>query len=194
MLRYSVMSKVYCKYAMFANLENLKHLAFDCNSYSLDDSTLIEILRGCGHRLKTLFVRFETKKSQKTLTDVSMRRISSLCPNLEKIHLHSKGSANSMVTADTIHSFGSLQQLEHLDLRAFPSIGDSVIQTIRLCPKLKNLFLVDCQSVTNATFNALVESAKRQTHKKFRFSFTGTQVRIRRKKVPNNMIDCSDKP
>jgi hypothetical protein len=164
-LRYSIVSKIYCKYNLLGKLSNLKHLAFDCNSFSIDDSTLIQILRGCGHRLKTLFIRYEVKKSQNTFTDNSLKRIPYLCPNVEKIHLHSKVGAISTITEETINSLATLQNLEHLDLKGLPNINDSVINVISQCSRLKNLFLIDCQNVTNATFNAFVESAKQKTRK-----------------------------
>ena len=194
-LRYSIVSKVQCKYNQLGELSNLKHLAFDCNSSSLDDNTLLNILKGCGQKLKTLFIRYEEKKAQTpdTFTDISLRRIANLCPNLEKIHLHSKSSPLTTVTEETVNSLATLPNLEHLDLKGLPNINDSVINVIRQCSRLKTLLLTDCQNVSNATFNAFVDLAKEKSTKKFRFSFSGTNVRIGRKKLPSNMMDCSER-
>jgi hypothetical protein len=179
-----------CKFGSFGQLTNLTHLAFDANSLNLNDSELIQILKGCN-KLISLFIRYEVTKDQTTITDFSLRKVPLFCPNIQKLHLHSKNDFITEITDISVFNLIGLKHLESLSLKSFENIGDSVINVIKCCPKLDYIFLLNCQKVTNATIDALIIAAKAQPNKKIKFSINGDKFKYNKKKLPPNLIDCS---
>jgi len=148
-------------------------------------------MEGCG-QLRSLCIRYDVTKDEATITDYSMRKLPLLCPNIEKFHFHTKNNFIESITDSSIINFVQLKQLESLSLKCFENIGDAVISVIKSCPKLDYLFLLKCQKVTNATIDALITAAKTHPIKKIKFGISGHNFKSKKKKLPLNLIDCSN--
>lgn len=173
-------------------LSKLTYLAFDADSFSLNDDEMIKIMEGCSN-LRSLLIRYEFNKENPSFTDYSIRKLPLFCPHIEKLHILSKNIAITTITDSSINSFVQLKQLETLSLKSFENVGDAVINVIKWCPKLRNLFLLNCKKVTNATIDALIASAKSQPSKKIRFNVNGESITSdgKKRRLPSNLKDAS---
>lgn len=167
-------------------------MAFDADSYNLDDTEFIRIMEGCS-KLTHLFIRIDCQINSSVISDYSLRKLPTFCPQMRKLQIHSKTGIITSITDSSILSLVQLKHLESLSFKCFENIGDSVIKVIKSCSKLNYLCLINCMKVTNGTLLALISAAKLQPSKRFKFNISGDNIKRRKRSLPFNLIDCSNK-
>jgi hypothetical protein len=165
--------------ALISELSDLRELFLDISSKScvlyLDDA-LYGIMQGCPHMQKLqLFNAF--------ITDRSLTHINNFWPNLYHLSFHTQMNPN--ITDESVGSIAKLKHLQYLNLNG-TNVGDSIIDVILLCNKLKDINL-EYTLVTNLTIEALIKNAISRPFDKITADLGGTDTEIQAYSLPSNL-------
>lgn len=115
----------------------------------------IEILKKCGHNLKTLNINYYNMRNNGYLKGETLIAILRLCPNLETMMISSSSQTDLLVTTIT-------QNTNHLKALAFDhcDITGAGLQTALAKFKLDALALNNCRQISNQSIINSVEQLK----------------------------------
>lgn len=163
-------------------MSSLEELSLKANSAVTDD-VLTAIARGC-RKLRWLNV---SGCFVGGVSDVSLKSVSE-CPRLRTLFI----SYLDKITDDGVSSMARQGQLEVLEARGCPGLGDKgFIAVALLCPSLKWLDISGCHLVTNYTLSACLDSVADRSRKLVvTIGGTGAKAEDLQMDNPNLEISC----
>jgi len=166
---------------LMTQLEKLSLQEVDAYYGSLDDKSLLSIMRSCNS-LK--YLEIHVGSGEKLLvTDKSLALIANYCPLIECLKIYYAEA----ITDRSLNSFSKLKRLKELDLINLYDITDEgVIIITELCTNLSKLWISfdgNCDSITNMTLVACIEMSRKRPKDSIEVNFFETCI-----SVPFNLI------